>query len=292
MRFRWVVMGAACVAALAGCADSTQTSTPTTTVVTETVTASPSADPIVAVDPADYAVAGSPGYYRWTYTTTDNTSRECGMFPANAGFSAGVTCSAPFPDDAPTLSNDGFTGPPNSVRLTDNGTELRIGEGGPPGAQPLEPGRRITVGAYSCRTLPTEGIDCSGPDSGFRVSGGATTQRGTIIEPQEAGTESSAATGPSENYTEGTEPVAPGTMCGVATGHTPVQVVSGSISCADAIAVIDGYIAAPDDGSHGNAKIMEYQGWSCSAPTYGMSQDLGYSAKCTKDDVEVIRPTS
>ena len=257
--------------------ETTSSTAPST--VTVTKPAPSSTEPVTDVDAAEYAVAGSDGYFRWTYASSP--LRECGASPAMNGVPAGITCSAPFPDDAPEVRNDVFSGPPNAVRLTADAAVPTIVEGGPPGARALPQGRRITIGALSCTVPRTGSIECSGPTSGFTVDNG-----GTKID----GAPSSAASTPMDTYTEGTTPAEPGTQCGAATGKTPVKIVSGEISCAEAIEIVDGYLALPNDGSYGNANIRMHRGFSCSTATAGSANQRGYGTSCSKGDIELIVP--
>lgn len=299
MRYRTVgrimaFVGAA-VLVLAGCGPdesaSTSESTSTVTVTASTDPATPSPEHVIDVDPADYEIDASPGSYRWTYAQSP-VFHECGMMRSLNGYPAYVSCSAPFPQDLPDITNGTFVGPPNSVQLTEDAVQATITEGGPPGAQPLAPNHRITMGDLSCTALPDDGIDCTGPTAGFRVEGDVVTQRGNELEPSRpASTSTPAQDGaPMDHYTDETTPVPPGTMCGAATGRMVVQVVSGTISCADALDLMEGYRSYPDEGRYGNAKIMEYEGWSCSTATAALATERGYGARCTRGDIELIAP--
>ncbi|MFT3660904.1 MAG: hypothetical protein QM809_05765 [Gordonia sp. (in: high G+C Gram-positive bacteria)] len=160
--FTQVTMGLAfSIAAFAG-----------TVVTTAVAGAEPDSDlPVIAdVDPADYAQPGIDDYYWWT----NPDGRAC------AASSTGVYCSVIFPDGTPEVSTDGFSGPPNSIRLTVDGTEARIGESGRPGAPALEAGYRIQFGDLSC-TAAADGVACEGPGGGFSFLGGVLTRYGTEI---------------------------------------------------------------------------------------------------------------
>lgn len=139
-------------------------------------TASTSTDSVVTeVAPADYATPGSPGYYRWKF----GTGRECAASPA------GIWCSVTFPSGTPDVRNDVFTGTPNSIHLTDEGTRATLTEGGPPGAQTLPVNSRITIDGLSC-TAVTDGIECNGPAGGFSFVDGELTRHGTELAPTPA----------------------------------------------------------------------------------------------------------
>lgn len=139
-------------------------------------TASTSTDGAVTeVAPADYATPGSAGYYRWKF----GTGRECAASPA------GIWCSVTFPSGTPDVRNDVFTGTPNSIHLTDEGTRATLTEGGPPGAQTLPVNSRITIDGLSC-TAVTDGIECDGPAGGFSFVDGELTRHGTELAPTPA----------------------------------------------------------------------------------------------------------
>ena len=55
------------------------------------------------------------------------------------------------------------------------GPEPSIAEGGPDKGAPMAANRRITVGEFSCTTLPGDGVECSAPTGGFRIEGGVLT---------------------------------------------------------------------------------------------------------------------
>ncbi|MEJ9079426.1 hypothetical protein WKY82_13475 [Gordonia malaquae] len=171
---------------LAGCADggasdeasASDAAGTTTTGSTRTVTSTQTQPRIVDADPAEFATAGSPGYYRWTYAT----GRGCAAAPAMNGMDPAVYCSVTFPAGTPDVKNDVFVGAPNSIRLTAEGTEATIQEGGPPGARTLPVGSRIAIGDNACTAL-ANGITCSSPGGGFTFEGGALTRTGIEIPP-------------------------------------------------------------------------------------------------------------
>lgn len=140
---------------------------------TITVTSVPLTPAATDVDPAAYATAGSPGYYRWAYA--HNPLRECALGPAVAGLAQRITCSAPYPADAAAIQVDVFSGPPNAITLTASGTEPTIVEGGPTPAADLPANSRITFGDLSCTALPNDGITCESPDASFSVVNGVLT---------------------------------------------------------------------------------------------------------------------
>lgn len=145
----------------------TPSTTPASTITVTSVPLTPTA---TDVDPAAYATAGSPGYYRWAYA--HGPLRECSLNPAVAGLPQRITCSAPYPADAPTIQVEVFNGPPNAITLTQSGTEPTIVEGAPTPAKDLPPHSRITFGDLSCTALPYNGIHCESPGSSFSVENG------------------------------------------------------------------------------------------------------------------------
>ncbi|MFE4501501.1 hypothetical protein ACFRFQ_16710 [Rhodococcus sp. NPDC056743] len=196
------------------------------------------------------------------------------------------------------MSNPPFEGAPNAIALEQSGTVPTIVEGGPPGTRVLPPGSRLTIRDAQCSALVGGGVDCENGGAGFRFVAGELTRRGPELTPSKpvtvAATTAEATTGaalgaPMGVYTDGTDPVEPGTVCGAATGRRVVKVVAGSISCSDAIAVMDAYVALPP-GDYGNANIRAFEGWSCASPTAARSAELGYGMSCTRGDVQVVTP--
>ncbi|MGO1949787.1 MAG: hypothetical protein ACTH1D_09140, partial [Mycobacteriaceae bacterium] len=68
----------------------------------------------------------------------------------------------------------------------------------------------------------------------------------------------------SEDYAEDDEPVAPGTMCGAASGDTLVEVREGSVSCLEAQEIIDEYEDRRESEGGGNTLAMTVGDWDCS----------------------------
>ncbi|WP_157850991.1 hypothetical protein [Gordonia phthalatica] len=187
MKRLWTVSGLAVVAAgaLVACGSDAQpasdSSTPpgitavtpspagTSTITITSVPLTPTT-PATEADPAAYAVAGSPGAFRWSYA--HDPLRECSLSPAMNGLTARITCSAPFPPDAPTISVDVFNGQPNAIVLTNEGTEPTIVEGGPAAAPDLPAGSRLTFGDLACTARPNNSITCTSPDAWFTVQNG------------------------------------------------------------------------------------------------------------------------
>lgn len=143
-----------------------------------TVTLTAPTPAITDVDLVDYAIAGSPGYFHWTYAG----GKECYSEAASNGRPARIGCAATFPADTPSVKNDVFTGPPNTVVLTAASTEATINEGGPPGAKVLAPNTRISVEGMSCTALD-KGIVCKSPGAGFSIDGNTLVRTGNEQAP-------------------------------------------------------------------------------------------------------------
>ncbi|WP_336671619.1 hypothetical protein [Tsukamurella sp. USMM236] len=108
----------------------------------------------------------------------------------------------------------------------------------------------------------------------------------TTVRPAAATTTTSIPVGgsPSEHYTEGTTPEAPGTTCGAATGTRLITIAQGSISCLEARLTVEQYLAIPVDGAHGNANVRQFgNGWTCSTPTAGAQARNGWRYSCSND---------
>lgn len=74
------------------------------------------------------------------------------------------------------MTNGPFNGAPNTVRIVPpEGLQFAIEEGGRIQGKPMMPNQRITVGHFSCTTLPGNGVDCTAPTGGFRIKDGVFT---------------------------------------------------------------------------------------------------------------------
>ncbi|MEZ5213155.1 hypothetical protein [Gordonia sp. (in: high G+C Gram-positive bacteria)] len=268
---------AAATAALAACSAHSDP-TPAATTPTHVTSSVPSGASVVTgagivdVDPAEYAVPGSPGYYRWKVPPGTGAD-VCGISPGVYGSSPAVMCRVTLPQAAPIKAN-GFVGPPSDAQLTEEGVTMTISPGATGDSKQMPVNRRIRIGAFSCTTLPVAGVDCSGPIAGFRYARATLDLRGRQIPAIDASS-------PLES---------PG--CAPSARGTQVVIRRGSVSCTEAIRVIEGYQDMPDDGSHGNTRIMQYEGWDCASPTYASAVEKGYGTVCSKGDDEVVVPFS
>jgi len=163
---------------------ATETATQTVT-VTPTRTPSSASSPVASaaprtpdpglaeildVDPKGYEISELPGHYLFEYSSSPR--RECHVFPE------GVSCDTYAPEGTPPVTNGPFTGPPNVVRIMPPaGPELVIDEGGRFRGKPMLPDRRISVGVFSCRTLPADGVECTDQSVSFRIEDGVLTGR-------------------------------------------------------------------------------------------------------------------
>ena len=140
----------------------------------------PAAEDIVDVDPATYLPAEYPGFYLWAYSAAP--IRECGIYSGNdSEIPLGLWCSITAPPGATVAPQDrpgGFEGPPNRIRIVPpNGPTFGIDEGGRIQGKRMMPNHRITVGEFSCTTLPGNGVECTAPTGGFRIEDGVLTSR-------------------------------------------------------------------------------------------------------------------
>ncbi|WP_458683649.1 hypothetical protein [Prescottella equi] len=279
------------VLALAGCSNTSPADEPATTTDSTSTTAVASTTPPVVVtdvDPARYET--SPGWYHFYVDTTPRS--DCAFTPGAVGNDLNVICSATFPDGTTPVTVPPFRPqPPNAVILTSTGYQPTVTESGPPIAERLAVNTRIVVGGAECTAVPG-GFDCKNGLAGARFVDGQLALTGEPAATPSAAPTPSATTppeAPMDHYTDGTTPVAPGTMCGAATGRRVVTVVSGTISCTDALAVMDTYRNLPA-GDYGNANIREFNGWNCAAPTAMMARELGYGSRCSKSDTMLTTP--
>jgi hypothetical protein len=265
--------------------------TSTSASATATSTQAESDSAVVDVDPSAYVY--EPGQYRFRVTGTP--LRECILTDEESTI---VFCSVTWPSGTPEVTNGSFTGRPNSIVLLPDGFYPSIDEGGPPGSATLQPGQRISVGTAHC-TAVDGGVQCENTaDVGFSFVDGNLSTRGHERAPVTHGSPpatpapsaSGGAGGTDGVYTDGIDPVAPGTYCGAATGRAVVQVREGTISCTDALEAMEHYHALPagKPGEFGNANIRLFDGWSCSSPTAVTSRQEGYGAICHFDAAGIV----
>ncbi|PZU04584.1 MAG: hypothetical protein DI630_00215 [Gordonia sp. (in: high G+C Gram-positive bacteria)] len=307
-----VAMAAGVVAAAsAGCSSDKGALTHTTDELSPTAT-TVAGGSIADVDANEYITDSSRNlgdYYGFQIvSSTGQLITECSMAPTATSATTVApgghypACSVTFPADTPPVSSPPFEGKPNAVRIENGRVVEYISEGftGPNLAlKELPPNSRIVVGDAECLSLPEGGVDCTKGSNGFRYASGVLSERiastPTRTDEGQAGVQVSTSVipeGPPMEgpYTEGTTPAVPGTACGAATGRRVVTVVSGPISCTDALAVMDKYLALPNDGSYGNANIRQFDGWSCVSPTAASAQRQGFGSKCSKDDIVLTTP--
>lgn len=297
------------VGAIAGCSSDPQSPNPSGLIEPSSDTADSG---VVDVDASDYIVGSSISgdhYYAWRIdNSVGERITDCAIAPTATSPTTGAAgehfpdCLAVFPPDTHPVSSPPFEGQPNAVRITAEGVVDYISEGFSgltvTTLRELAPGSRITVGDVQCLSLAEGGIDCAKGDKGFQYSRAGLTKRevttpaSVTVSPPETSPDSQSLDGPPVGgpYTEGTTPAAVGTNCGAATGDIVVTVVTGSISCADALAVMKQYLALPNDGSYGNANIRQFDGWSCASPTAVSAQEQGFGSKCSKESIVLTKP--
>ncbi|MFD6357511.1 hypothetical protein [Nocardia tengchongensis] len=102
------------------------------------------------------------------------------------------------------------------------------------------------------------------------------------------------AAGPIPSPRNGSQPVAPGTNCTETAGGLVVTVVSGRITCDEALAVIKRYRDLPASPSAGTANTRTFDAWTCTTPILAAAQQLHYSASCQNpfDGTHLTTPLS
>lgn len=78
------------------------------------------------------------------------------------------------------------------------------------------------------------------------------------------------------------EKVLPGTQC-KSYDFGPLVVKEGEISCAEAIRVMDYYLAHTSEGT-GNIAALAFEDWRCATNTAGIAGDTGWSSGCDRED--------
>jgi serine/threonine-protein kinase len=132
---------------------------------------------VVDVDPASYMLWS--GLYRFAYSISP--FRECALHVPN-GISTSLWCETQFPPGTPQVSSDppdGYEpviGPPKMIRIEPPaGPEPSIAEGAGQKGRPMLPNHRITVGEFTCTTLPGNSVNCTAPTGEFRITNGVFT---------------------------------------------------------------------------------------------------------------------
>lgn len=210
-----------------------------------------------------------------------------------------ATCTGRAPADVPVVETPPFPkGRPGAATVSADGVRYTNLEGVPPAKRALGSNERVELDQVACESDAKAEPTCSVGANAIHLSGAGPdlTASGTVVvaAPSSAPTSKSAASDtairsapstPTEtnldgDYSEDDNPVAPGTMCGAASGNTLVEVESGEISCPDAEAIIDEYTARRHAEGGGNTLAMGFRGWSCSSPTAGRSAELNASIVC------------
>lgn len=287
-----LVFAVGAVGLIAACSSDERNAAPTTSQQpTSSEASTTSTQRVVDADPADFAFATD----RYRFKLDGSPLRECAIYPSPG---TTVACSVTWPDGTPAAPVQGsvFDGPPNTIVLSQDGYYPIVEEGGPPGAALLPVNSRLSVNGVSC-TAVSGGVQCANANGGFSFVDGVLETEGPtslppVVEPSSAEAPAPLPPGGTDGvYTEGTTPVLPGTACGAATGRQPVvEVRSGSISCTDALAVMDRYNALPRTGEFGNANIRQFDGWTCASPTAASAAESGYDQTCSLGDTEIGVP--
>ena len=291
------------VALLAGCSSDSdsEASARTPSMTTEQLTATSTSGEDGAfkdVDPATFANRNS---HVFSFNTTAGGEGMC-MFTEEV-----ATCTGEAANDVPDVEVPPFPASrPGAATVSAAGIRYTMVEGVPPAEAALGTQERVKFGEVTCEMSEKSDLTCSVGKNALHVSGANPdlTTSGTVIatEPTAAQSSSQSASAttsesPSSpatetnldgDYSEDDEPVAPGTMCGAASGNTLVKVESGTVSCLDAQSIIDEYKATRQESGGGNTLAMMVQGWSCSTPTGGRAQETGASIICDGPDGEHI----
>lgn len=235
------------------------------------------------VDSSTFEIAGN---HMFRYVL-DGESGECSISER------GAMCMGTAGDDIPEVKVDPFpVQSASAVSVGVDGTEYLIFEGGPPAPATLSAGERVTLGNSACSVPDDSTLTCEYDGASFTLEG-AEALITTSDEPvgryfvDEDGADSSS--------TGSTGTRNAGDSCGTARSTVfpgfdgaNVEVRQGPVDCEDAMQVLDEYLATPTDADHGNANIRQYGEWNCAMPTYGSSQQSGFSLNCTGPDGESI----
>ena len=248
---------------------------------TEQLTATSASDEDGAFKDVDPAIFANRSSHVFSFATTAGGEGMC-LFTEEV-----ATCTGEAANDVPDVEVPPFPASrPGAATVSADGIRYTMVEGVPPAEAALGTQERVKFGEVTCEMSEKSDITCSVGKNALHVSGANPdlTTSGTVIvtEPTVARSTSTPAseTNLDGDYSEDDEPVAPGTMCGAASGNTLVKVESGTVSCLDAQSIIDEYKATRQESGGGNSLAMMVQGWSCSSLTAGRAQETGASIIC------------
>ncbi len=240
------------------------------------------------VDPSTFEIAGN-HIFRYVL---DGESGECSISER------GAMCMGTAGDDIPDVQVPPFQPmAASAVSVGVDGTDYLIFEGTPPAPATLEAGQRVTVGDSTCFVPDESTLTCEYDRASFTLEG-ADALISTSDEPVGhyfvGGSEAGVRADDAASSGGGTMKNA-GESCGTASSTVfpgfdgrNVEVREGPVDCDEAMDVLDEYLATPTDAHHGNANIRQYGDWHCAMPTYGSSQQSGFSLHCGgPDDVSI-----
>ena len=291
------------VALLAGCSSDSdsEASDGTPSMTTEQLAATSTTGEDGAFTDVDPALFANRSSHVFSFETAAGGKSMCVFTEAVAA------CTGDAPDDVPDVEVPPFPASrPGAATVSADGIRYTMLEGVPPAEAELGTQERVKFGDVTCELSEKSDLTCNVGENSLHVSGAnpdlstsgtvivtePTTARSTSTSPSATTSESPSSPASETNldgdYSEDDEPVAPGTMCGAASGNTLVKVESGTVSCLDAQSIIDEYKDTRQASGGGNTLAMMVQGWSCSTPTAGRAQETGASIICDGPDGEHI----
>lgn len=204
-----------------------------------------------------------------------------------------VTCTGTAPADAPDVDMPPLSGRPGAVMIGAPGVAWTIVEGAPPARAELETGQWVNFGTVRCGKPDDGRFVCASDEAAMQIKGAGRdiTTQGPLYDA--AGLIDGDADRLSTGFLTGTDVLVQGpTMCGAMEGHRLAEVVEGEITCDEAMGVLDEYDERMPSEGTGNAMYVQFDGWVCSSPTYGRSQELQATTVCDHDErgIEVRAP--
>ncbi|SDS72921.1 hypothetical protein [Corynebacterium timonense] len=192
-------------------------------------------------------------------------------------FYGAVTCFGTPDKSVPDV--DG--GRPGAVQISADGVAYTNAEGIPPATAELKPGQWVNLGNVQCAKPDNESLVCTSDSAAFEIAGAdhRIVTEGPVLSSREL-TEKALAQ-PGMGYETGTDVLVQGPiMCGAMEGHRLADVVTGEITCAEAMDVLDRYDARKFEEGMGNTISVSFDGWDCSSPTAARSEELGAATVC------------
>ncbi|QQR99845.1 MAG: hypothetical protein IPK37_12770 [Austwickia sp.] len=209
-------------------------------------------------------------------------TRSAALAAAVSAVTLGAAALAGVGGDAtPTRDAIALVGLAGEARPTSTGTQPAAVAGTTAPATETGPAQGIgEASSASAAAAPRSagGVPTGAAAAPFSPSGSAATDSpGAAASAVPSAAPSQA---PSAPATAPSSPAGPCTTTG--TTKLTVDLTDAGLTCAQATSLLTAYLAAPDDGTHGNTKTLVVSGWACQSPTAARSATTGVRVLCAK----------